>query len=131
MSELAYQFKLSEDLIPQEPSVFAKEEGACLRFLGTVRESEQGKRIVGIEYSAYESMAIKELERLCHDFQEAGHADHRVFIQHRLGFVSAREPSIVIDVFTKHSAEGFELCQKYLAAIKKRVPIWKKPCFED
>jgi molybdopterin synthase catalytic subunit len=43
--------------------------------------------------------------------------------------VAAEEPSIVIRVRTKHSAEAFDLCRWYLKAIKTRVPIWKKPVF--
>lgn len=122
---------LSSEEISQTPRAFELEEGAGLRFLGTVRESEEGAKITGIEYSAYESMAQKELERLCEEIQVTHATPHRVFIQHRLGFVAAREPSLVIEVFTKHSAESFELCQKYLAKIKTRVPIWKKPIFEN
>ena len=59
------------------------------------------------------------------------HGPHRVVIQHRLGFVAAEQPSIVIRVRTKHSAESFELCHWYLKEIKTRVPIWKKPVFAE
>jgi len=59
------------------------------------------------------------------------HGPHRVFIQHRLGFVSAEEPSIVIQVCTKHSAESFDLCHWYLKEIKTSVPIWKRAVFVD
>ena len=37
--------------------------GACL-FLGTVRDGPDDGGITGIEYSAYEGMAVAELERL-------------------------------------------------------------------
>jgi molybdopterin synthase catalytic subunit len=55
------------------------------------------------------------------------HGRHRVFIQHRLGFVAALEPSLLLRVHTKHSAAAFEICQWYLKEIKTTVPIWKKP----
>lgn len=121
----SYAYKLSEEEIPQAPSLFQREEGAEVRFLGTVRETEQGEAIRGIEYTVFESMALKELEKLCLAMQ-AEAPEHRVFIQHRLGFVAAREPSILIVVHTKHSAEGFDLCREYLKRIKTSVPIWKK-----
>ncbi len=94
-------------------------------FLGTVRGDEQGQAISGIEYSAYLPMAERELERLCRRGQ-AEQVAHRVEIRHRLGFVPACEPSILIRVKTRHSAEGFEICRWYLREIKTTVPIWKK-----
>ncbi len=121
-----YSITLSDSAIPQDAAVFADGEGAEVRFLGTVRGEEKGEPISGIEYSAYLPMAQRELERLCQRGQ-AERMAHRVEIQHRLGFVPACEPSILIRVKTRHSAEGFELCRWYLQEIKTRVPIWKKP----
>ncbi|RBP42407.1 molybdopterin synthase catalytic subunit [Roseimicrobium gellanilyticum] len=121
-----YAIILSETPIVSEVPTFADGEGAEVQFLGTVRGEEDGRAISGIDYSAYRPMADRELERICHRAQ-GELSPHRVEIQHRLGFVPAREPSIVIRVKTKHSAEGFELCRWYLREIKTSVPIWKKP----
>lgn len=107
---------------------FADGEGAGVQFLGTVRGEEDGRAITGIEYSAYAPMAEKMFAELGERGQQE-HGAHRVEIQHRLGFVAACEPSIVIRVKTKHSAEAFEICRWYLKEIKKHVPIWKKPIF--
>lgn len=123
-----YSFSLLPDPIPQGATTFADGEGADVQFLGTVRGEEGGKAISGIEYSVYQPMAGKELENLCERGQRE-HGVHRVEIQHRIGFVPAREPSIVIRVKTKHSAEAFNLCHWYLKEVKSTVPIWKKPVF--
>ena len=111
-------------------AAFADSEGAECQFLGAVRGEEEGKPITGIEYSAYRPMADNELLRLCESAQRE-HGPHRVEIQHRLGFVPASEPSILIRVKTKHSALSFELCRWYLKEIKTSVPIWKKPVFGE
>ncbi len=116
-----------ESISPGSP-VFADGEGAECQFLGTVRGQEDGKVITGIEYTAYQPMADNELEKLCKRGQSE-HGPHRVEIQHRVGFVAACEPSILIRVKTKHSAESFDLCRWYLKEIKTSVPIWKKPIF--
>jgi molybdopterin synthase catalytic subunit len=121
-----YTFHLSSDPIPQGATTFADGEGADVQFLGTVRAEEDGRTITGIEYSVYQPMADKELQKLCERGQRE-HGPHRVDIQHRLGFVPAREPSIIIRVKTKHSAEAFALCRWYLKEIKTTVPIWKEP----
>src|SRR6187402_2203229 len=114
-------YKLSPDPIVPETPVFTDGEGAEVQFLGTVRGIEDGRPITGIDYTAYLPMAEKMLADLC----ERGTTDqgpHSVFIQHRLGFVAACEPSILIRVKTKHSAEAFELCRWYLKEIKTHVP---------
>jgi molybdopterin synthase catalytic subunit len=99
-----------------------------VRFLGTVRGMEDGRPISGIDYSAYLPMAEKMLGTLVEQGR-LEHGPHEVFIQHRLGFVAAEQPSIVIRVRTRHSAEAFELCRWYLKQVKTRVPVWKRPVF--
>ena len=121
---------LSEEPIQIAQTVFKAGEGAEAQFLGVVRGMEDGRTISGIDYSAYLPMA----EKMLHDLVARGHREHgphRVFIQHRLGFVAAEQPSIVIRVRTKHSAESCELCHWYLKEIKTSVPIWKKPVFAE
>lgn len=125
-----FTIHLSEEPIIAEPSFFADGEGAESQFLGVVRGEEDGKPISGIEYSAYRPMADHELAALCERAQ-LEHGAHRVEIRHRLGFVPAREPSIIIRVRTKHSALSFDLCRWYLKEIKTCVPIWKKPVFSE
>lgn len=119
---------MSEAAISAPTPEFADGEGAECQFLGTVRSEEDDRAITGIEYSAYMPMA----ETLLHELCERGQREqgpHRVEIQHRLGFVANREPSIVIRVKTKHSALSFDVCRWYLKEIKTSVPIWKKPVF--
>jgi len=123
-------FLLSLAPIQDPQPTFAPEEGAEVRFLGTVRGIEDGRPITGIDYSAYLPMAEKMLAELIeHGTRTKG--PHSVFIQHRLGFVPAEEPSILIRVRSKHSAESFDLCRWYLKEVKTRVPIWKRPVFAD
>lgn len=125
---MADHFVLSDAPIVPSPAPFEPGEGAEARFLGVVRGSEDSRPITGIDYSAYLPMAEKMLRELLEQGRR-DHGAHRVFIQHRLGFVAAEQPSIVIQVRTKHSAEAFELCRWYLQEIKTRVPIWKKPVY--
>ena len=122
------QFILSADPIPTTPTVFEPGEGAEAQFLGVVRGQEDDRTISGIDYSAYLPMAEKMLQELV-DHGQRDHGPHRVFIQHRLGFVAAKQPSILIQVRTKHSAEAFDLCRWYLKEIKTCVPIWKRAVF--
>ncbi len=125
------QFTISHDPIPApagggfDPSGAT---GADVQFLGTVRGEEGGRAISGIEYTAYLPMAEKLLANLRAEAEDK-FGPHPVRIHHRLGFVPAGEPSIVIRVATKHSPLAFEICAWYLRAIKTTVPIWKDPVF--
>lgn len=120
---------LTFDPIVPGPAVFDDGQGAEVQFLGTVRGEEESRPISGIEYTAYEPMAAKVLAELV----ERGHREHAtthaVEILHRLGFVAAREPSLLIRIRTRHSVEAFELCRWYLHEIKTKAPIWKRPVF--
>lgn len=123
-------FILSAEPISNTPADFQPGEGAEAQFLGVVRGMEDDRTISGIDYSAYLPMA----EKMLHDLVGRGqreHGPHRVFIQHRLGFVAAEQPSIIIRVRTKHSAESFDLCHWYLKEIKTSVPIWKRAVFVE
>lgn len=125
MARSSSTFQLSPEPIDSATGAFLAGEGAEVQFLGVVRGEEKGEAIRGIDYSAYLPMA----ERMLRELVDQGSSEkgpHRVFIQHRLGFVAAEEPSIIIRVQTKHSAEAFDLCRWYLQEIKTRVPIWKK-----
>ncbi|MGB0153973.1 MAG: molybdenum cofactor biosynthesis protein MoaE [Verrucomicrobiales bacterium] len=104
--------------------------GADLRFHGVVRDLEDDRKITGIEYCHYDKMALNELQKIG-EAMGREYPEHLAHIHHRLGFVPAGEPSIIIRIQTAHSAESFEISREYLKRIKQTVPIWKKPVFEN
>ena len=99
-----------------------------LQFLGVVREQEEGRPLSGIRYSCYEKMAWEVLERTIAE-AEAEFGKHGLDFHHRVGFVAVAEPSVIVRVSTKHSAQAFDLCQHYLKVVKTSLPIWKEPVF--
>ncbi len=119
---------LSSDPVPPPPALASGEWGADLAFLGRVRDSEDGRRITGIEYTAYPEMAQRVMEEIAAAMQ-AEHGPHPVRIHHCTGFVPAGEPSILIATGARHSAAAFALCAEYLRRIKSTVPVWKRPVF--
>jgi molybdopterin synthase catalytic subunit len=122
---MTQEITLSNDPVPPAPSLASGEWGADLAFLGRVRDTEDGQPISGIEYSAYREMALSEMQKIATAMQ-AEHGPHPVRIHHRTGFVPAGEPSILIAVGARHSAEAFARCAEYLRRIKATVPVWKK-----
>jgi molybdopterin synthase catalytic subunit len=104
--------------------------GAVVTFLGTTRIFSEGKRVVKLEYEAYEEMALKKLEEIRQEMQaEFGIAD--IAIAHRIGPVDIGQISLVVAVASPHRKEAFLACHKIVDRVKEVVPIWKKEVFED
>lgn len=102
--------------------------GADIRFHGVVRETEAGRLITGIDYSAYETMAEQELSKIVAELHEE-EPERRIAVHHRIGFVAAGEASLLIRVQATHSADAFATCQECLRRIKTTVPVWKRVVF--
>jgi molybdopterin synthase catalytic subunit len=102
--------------------VQSPERGGTCVFVGTVRNDGD---VTGIEYSAYEAMAIEEIARIVSD-AEAQWPDVRVMLQHRLGLIPVGEASIAIAAAAPHRAEAFAACRFVIEEVKKRLPVWKK-----
>jgi len=103
--------------------------GTCL-FLGTVRDAPSDGGVTGIEYSAYEAMAVAEFDRVLAEVRRRW-PDARLAVRHRLGLVPTEEASIAIAAAAPHRAEAFEACRYVMEQVKKRLPIWKKELRAD
>jgi molybdopterin synthase catalytic subunit len=104
--------------------------GAVLSFVGAVRNQKQGRRVLRIDYEAYEPMALKELHRIGEALLQRWPVQ-RACLVHRTGRLEIGEASVAILVATAHRAPGFEALRYAIEALKKDVPIWKKEHFED
>src|SRR5205814_6156566 len=100
--------------------------GTCL-FLGTVRSEED---VTGIEYSAYDQMAIAEIERMLGEARERW-PETLVALQHRLGLIPVGEASIAIAAAAPHRDAAFAACRYIIEEVKKRLPMWKKELHAD
>ena len=104
--------------------------GAIDVFVGTVRNQTQQKRVVRLEYEAYEPMALKKIQELVDEVRRRWPVE-RVAVVHRVGVLDIGEAAVVIAVSTPHRAEAFEACRWLIDTLKEVVPIWKKEIFED
>ena len=104
--------------------------GAVVTFLGTTRDNFQGKRVLTLEYEAFEEMAVKKLEEIRSEIQAEFDVDD-IAISHRIGVVPIGQISLVVAVASPHRKEAFLACHKAVDRLKEIVPIWKKEVFED
>ena len=99
-------------------------------FIGTVRDSTKGKRVVRLEFEAYEEMAISEMQKLADKALQQWPVQ-RVAIHHRTGTLQVGEVPVIIAVAAAHRDAAFGACRYLIDTLKKTVPIWKKEVFED
>ena len=119
--------KISSDLL-----TFSEDNGAGAKvvFLGKIRNHSEGKKVLYLEYEAYESMAEKLIEEsIQRTFLRWPVTQVRVL--HRLGKVELGETAVLISVEAAHRDEAYKASRFLIESIKHKVPIWKKEYFED
>lgn len=110
--------------------VMSPQSGGTDVFIGTVRDSTKGKKVIRLEFEAYEPMALKEMEKIAAQAYEKWPVQ-KLLIHHRTGTLEVGEVPVLIAVSCAHRAAAFEACRYVIDTLKQTVPIWKKEVFED
>jgi len=106
--------------------------GASIYFLGTVRNINDNKAVIGITYDSHDEMVIKSFEEIYNEAdQKLDIKDKAVFIEHAKGYLNLGDVSIIIAVACKHRDQAYLLSRYIIEEIKKRSPIWKKEHYEN
>lgn len=117
------------DVAVLEREVADPAAGAIVSFTGTTRRDNAGRKVLRLEYEAYEPMALSEMRKLACE-ASARWKIVRIAIAHRVGVVEIGETSVAIAVSAAHRGEAFEACRFAIDRLKEIVPIWKKEHFE-
>ena len=104
--------------------------GAASVFLGAVRNVNDGHAVVGIEYSAYRSMALREMTAIAREADEQFGVS-RLVVEHRLGTLGLGDVSIAIVAAHAHRAPSLDATRFVIEQVKRRVPIWKREHYAD
>lgn len=110
--------------------VTGPDRGAVTVFLGTVRDTNDGRRVTGIEYAAYDAMARAELGRIVGE-AEATFEDVRVAVAHRTGYLEVGDVSVAIAAAHAHRTPSMDAARYVIEQLKQRVPIWKREHYAD
>jgi molybdopterin synthase catalytic subunit len=97
--------------------------GGIVTFSGTVREWTGDQQTVAIDYTVYEGMAQKEMQRLV---EEIHTKELSITLIHRIGRLQPMETAVFIGVAAPHRQAAFVACEYIIDRLKERVPIWKK-----
>ena len=122
-----------EKILTSNAEKFIKDSkfGASIYFLGTVRNLNDNKNVIGITYDSHDEMVLKSFKEIYNEAnQKLNIIDKAVFIEHIKGYVGLEETSIIIAVACKHRDQAYVLSRFIIEEIKKRSPIWKKEHYE-
>jgi molybdopterin synthase catalytic subunit len=103
--------------------------GAVVTFIGTVRDHNAGRRVLYLDYEAYEPLVLKAFRRIDEESRERW-PGVALAIHHRLGRLEAGDTSVVIAVASAHRADAFAAARYTIERIKQIAPIWKRESFE-
>lgn len=104
--------------------------GAIIIFVGSVRGlGRDGKKVLRLEYEAYEGVAEKTLERIISDLKDKyGIID--AIVEHKIGSAYVSEDTVYALIASRHREEGFRSLTELIERLKREVPVWKKEVTE-
>ena len=104
--------------------------GASVLFLGMIRNHSMGRKVLYLEYEAYQEMAERTIDGLIEEAKNKWPLE-RIKILHRLGKVELGQIAVGIEVRAAHRDEAYQVSRFLIESIKHKAPIWKKEYFED
>lgn len=103
--------------------------GGCVVFTGAVRDTDGGRGVTLLEYSAH-PRAEAELRRVCESVASA-YPVRGLAAVHRVGTLAVGDLAVVVAVSCPHRGEAFEAARLLIDTLKAEVPIWKRQVYAD
>lgn len=104
--------------------------GASVLFVGTVRETNEGLPVTGLDYSAYGAMAQRELADIIAEAAKRWDTTD-IVVEHRIGALALGDVSVAIAAAHRHRGPAFEAARYVIEELKRRAPIWKREHYVD
>lgn len=103
--------------------------GGSTVFVGTVRDSDEGRDVRELEYTAHPT-ALHELQRLAGEVA-ARYPALTLAAVHRTGRLSVGDVAVIVAVGAAHRGDSFTAARELIDRLKAEVPIWKHQIFAD
>ncbi len=104
--------------------------GAYASFEGWVRDHNEGRRVLRLEYEAYAPLAIAEGAHIVEEAR-ARFAVTELACVHRVGSLAIGDVAVWVGAGAAHRDAAFAACRYVIDEVKARVPIWKKEHYTD
>lgn len=104
--------------------------GASVTFEGIVRNHNDGRSVLRLEYEAYLALANNEGEEIVRAAREKFDILGATCV-HRTGGLAIGDMAVWVGVAAAHRGEAFDACRYIIDTVKHRVPIWKREFYTD
>ncbi|HLT48321.1 MAG TPA: molybdenum cofactor biosynthesis protein MoaE [Rubricoccaceae bacterium] len=104
--------------------------GGFVAFEGWVRDHNEGRAVVALEYEAYATLAEQEGERILEEARQRFEVE-RVGAVHRTGRLAVGDLAVWVGASAAHRDAAFAACRYVIDELKRRVPIWKREHYAD
>lgn len=103
--------------------------GGVALFVGAVRDHDENRDVLGLDYSAHPT-ALAQMsevaERVAKEYDVLA-----VAAVHRVGQLALGDAAVIIATAAAHRGEAFEASRALIDELKATVPIWKHQVFAD
>jgi len=110
--------------------LFDPAAGGYCAFEGWVRNENEGRTVLRLEYEVYEPLAVSEGQKILLEAQQ-----QFPYLQahciHRSGVLEIGDCAVWVGVSSPHRDEAFRACRFIIDQVKVRLPIWKKEHYAD
>ena len=104
--------------------------GAYAAFQGWVRNHNDGRDVVSLEYEAYSPIAVPEGERVLAEAMQRFNL-LKTAAAHRVGHLQIGDCAVWVGVSAAHRGAAFDGCRYVIDELKSRLPIWKKEHYAE
>ncbi|MCU1637872.1 MAG: moaE [Microbacteriaceae bacterium] len=103
--------------------------GAVVTFAGVVRNHDEGRGVLALDYSAHPS-AAEAIESVAAAVA-AEFPAVTIAVAHRIGSLTVGDVALACAAASAHRADAFAACARLVDTVKESVPIWKEQRFVD
>ena len=104
--------------------------GACVTFEGWVRELNDGRAVLALEYEAFAPLAEKEGASIVAEAL-AKFPVLSASCVHLTGRLAIGDLAVWVGACAAHRSAAFEACRFIIDETKARVPVWKKEHYAE
>lgn len=103
--------------------------GAVVNFLGNVRNIDDRREVVKLEYEVHPSaldVLISLSQKTILDFPI-----HKLAVVHRYGSLEIGECAFAVSISSQNRSAAFGAITSFIDAVKEEIPVWKHQFFSD
>ncbi len=117
------------DVTGHDTAVSDAAAGATVTFSGIVRDHDDGRTVIELEYQVHPTAAAVVGEVAADIAARDGVI--AVAVTHRYGRLGIGDVALAASVSAAHRGEAFRACSDLVDEVKRRLPVWKRQVFGD